>query len=86
MDLTTVLGYIAGTISTLTFLPQVVKTWRTKSANDVSFFMFIFATISVILWFIYGILIQDGAIIYTNSFIFVLSIIMLYLIFKYRSK
>lgn len=86
MDLTTVLGYIAGTISTLTFLPQVVKTWRTKSANDVSFFMFIFATISVILWFIYGILIQDGAIIYTNSFIFVLSIIMLYLIFKYLSK
>jgi uncharacterized protein with PQ loop repeat len=48
--------------------------------------MFIFATISVILWFIYGILIQDGAIIYTNSFIFVLSIIMLYLIFKYLSK
>ncbi len=79
-----VLGYVAGTISTLVFLPQVIKTWKTKSAKDISIYMFLFATISVILWLGYGILIKDGAIIYTNSVILVLSSIMLY--FKIRFK
>jgi MtN3 and saliva related transmembrane protein len=79
-----VLGYVAGTISTLVFLPQVIKTWKTKSANDISIYMFLFATLSVILWLGYGVLVKDGAIIYTNSVILVLSSIMLY--FKLRFK
>ncbi len=79
-----VLGYVAGTISTLVFLPQVIKTWKTKSAKDISIFMFLFATLSVILWLVYGVLIKNGAIIYTNSVILVLSSIMLY--FKIRFK
>lgn len=79
-----VLGYVAGTISTLVFLPQVIKTWKTKSATDISIYMFLFATLSVILWLVYGILIKNGAIIYTNSVILVLSSMMLY--FKIRFK
>lgn len=44
-----ILGMVAGSISAITFLPQVIKTWRTKSAHDISLLMFTFATISVIL-------------------------------------
>lgn len=84
MNATEWLGYVAGTISTLTFLPQVVKTWKTKSAKDISIYMFVFATISVIMWLIYGLLIKNGSIIYTNGVILVLSIIMLWFKFKYK--
>lgn len=79
-----ILGYVAGTISTLVFLSQVIKTWKSKSAKDISVFMFVFATFSVILWLVYGLLIKDGAIIYTNAVILVLSSIMLYFKFRYK--
>jgi len=76
------LGMIAGTISAITFLPQVIKTWKSKSAKDISVLMFSFATISVILWLIYGILINNWPVIYTNSCVLILSLIMVY--FKLR--
>ncbi len=84
MDFIQVLGYGAGTISALVFLPQVIKTWKTKSAGDISIVMFWLATTSVVLWLIYGILIKNGAVIYTNAVILVLSSVMLY--FKFRFK
>lgn len=78
------LGYVAGTISSLTFLPQVIKTWQTKSARDISLLMFTFATISVIMWLIYGILTKNGPVIYTNAAVLALSLTMVY--FKLRYK
>jgi MtN3 and saliva related transmembrane protein len=79
-----ILGYIAGTMSSVVFLPQVIKTWKTKSATDISLVMFLFATASVVLWLIYGIIIRNGSIIYTNSTVLLLSCVMLY--FKIRYK
>ena len=79
-----ILGYTAGTISAVTFLPQVIKTWKTKSAGDISLMMFLLATASVIAWLVYGILIANGSIIYTNATILVLSSVML--LFKFRYK
>ncbi len=37
MDLITILGLVAGTLTTLAFLPQLIKIWQTKSAKDISF-------------------------------------------------
>lgn len=79
-----ILGYVAGTMSSLVFLPQVIKTWKTKSANDISLVMFLFATTSVVLWLIYGIIIKNGSIIYTNSTVLFLSLVMLYFKLKYK--
>lgn len=78
------LGMLAGTISAIVFLPQVIKTWRSRSAKDISLLMFSFATISVILWLVYGILIKNGPVIYTNSCVLVLSVIMLILKIKFN--
>lgn len=83
MELIEVLGMVAGSISAITFLPQVIKTWRTKSAADISLLMFTFATISVLLWLVYGIVKQSIPIIYTNSLVLVFSLIMLYFKFRY---
>ena len=81
-----ILGMTAGSISAITFLPQVIKTWKTKSANDISLLMFTFATISVIMWLIYGIILEDIPIIYTNSLVLVCSLIMLYFKYRFRTK
>ena len=74
---------LAGTISAIVFLPQVIKTYRSKTAKDVSLWMFSLASVSVILWLIYGIWIKNGPVIYTNSCVLLLSLVMLYLKLKY---
>ncbi len=78
MDATEILGMVAGTISSVTFLPQVIKTWQTKSAKDISLWMFLLVTLSVILWLIYGLLLGSIPIIYTNGAVLIMSLIMLY--------
>lgn len=78
MDSIEILGMTAGTLSSITFLPQVIKTWQTKSAKDISLWMFLIATSSVILWLVYGIIINRISIIYTNSMVLLMSLIMLY--------
>ena len=77
-----ILGLAAGTMTAITFLPQVVRIWQTKSAKDISLFMLLLLIIGVSMWLLYGILVKDAAIIYTNSSVLLMSFIMLY--FKWR--
>lgn len=81
-----ILGMVAGSISAVTFLPQVIKTWKTKSADDISLLMFCFATASVVMWLVYGIIKESVPIIYTNSLVLVCSLIMLYFKFRFRGR
>ncbi|HEY0752285.1 MAG TPA: SemiSWEET transporter [Chitinophagaceae bacterium] len=78
------LGMTAGVISSITFLPQVIKTYRSKSAKDISLLMFTFATTSVIMWLVYGIILGNVPIIFTNSMVLLFSLIMLYFKFRYN--
>ena len=86
MAIIDILGLTAGSISGITFLPQVIKTWKTKSGGDISLLTFSFATLSVIMWLVYGIIKEDVAIIYTNSLVLICSLIMLYFKFKFKKK
>ena len=79
-----ILGYSAGFITTLTFLPQVIKTWREKSAKDVSLLMFVIAAANEIMWIAYGILLNNWVIITTNSILLVFSLSMIYLKYRYN--
>lgn len=79
-----ILGYSAGAITSLTFLPQVIKTWKEKSAKDISLMMFLIAATNEIMWIAYGILRNDWVIILTNAVILVMSLTMIYLKFKYK--
>jgi MtN3 and saliva related transmembrane protein len=79
------LGMTAGCISSITFLPQVIKTWKTRSATDISLLMFTFATISVIMWLVYGIILGNIPIIFTNAMVLLFSLIMLYLKYRFRN-
>jgi MtN3 and saliva related transmembrane protein len=84
MGFTEILGYSAGVITTLTFLPQVIKTWKERSARDVSLWMFIIAATNEVMWIGYGILKDDWVIILTNAVVLVLSLTMIGLKLKYK--
>jgi MtN3 and saliva related transmembrane protein len=81
-----VIGIIAGALSCTTFLPQVIKTWKSKSTRDVSLEMFIIASIGTTLWLVYGILIHSISIIGTNIIVLIFSLIMLFLILRNNQK
>lgn len=84
MDNIKILGFIAGTITSITFIPQVLQIWKTKSAKDISILMLSLLIIGVSLWLAYGIVVKDVAIIYTNGMVLAMSLLMLY--FKFRFK
>jgi MtN3 and saliva related transmembrane protein len=79
-----ILGLLAGTITSITFLPQVIKIWKTRSAKDLSLMMFLLLMLGVILWLTYGLVIKDAAIIYTNSMVLAMSLILLYFKLRFR--
>jgi MtN3 and saliva related transmembrane protein len=79
-----ILGLAAGTISSITFLPQVIKIWQTKSAKDLSMPMLLLLVLGVSMWLAYGIFLKDVPIIYTNSMVLLMSFIMLFFKLKYN--
>jgi MtN3 and saliva related transmembrane protein len=66
MQLSNWVGYAAGTLTTLSFLPQVIKTWQSRSAKDISLSMFLMFCTGVTLWIIYGVLHRDLPVIIAN--------------------
>ncbi|MDR3253831.1 MAG: hypothetical protein LBT07_02570 [Endomicrobium sp.] len=77
------LGFVAGFFSTMVYMPQVYKTWKTKSAKDISIEMFIINIVSVLLWITYGLISHKPPIYLTNMVVFTLSIIQITMILKY---
>jgi MtN3 and saliva related transmembrane protein len=84
MNFITFLGLLAATLTTFSFLPQMIKTWRTKSAKDVSYVMLISFSVGVFLWLIYGFYLSALPIILANGITLIFNIIILCLKIKYR--
>ncbi len=84
MSYVTIFGLTAAALSTISFFPQLLKTWKTKSAKDISLSMFSIFCAGVLLWLVYGILINDFPVIIANIFTFVQAFIILILKLKYR--
>jgi MtN3 and saliva related transmembrane protein len=84
MNETEILGYSACTLTALTFLPQVIKTWKEKSAKNVSLLMFIIAAVNEVMWIGYGGLKNDWVIILTNIIVLSMSLTMIYLKLRFK--
>ena len=65
MDINT-LGYAAACLTTLAFVPQVVKTVKTQSTEDISLIMFLMFNLGILLWLIYGVMLDNKPIILAN--------------------
>jgi MtN3 and saliva related transmembrane protein len=79
-----VLGLAAGSCTTIAFLPQVVKTWKSRTAKDLSLGMFSFFCFGVLLWLVYGIMMHDIPVIAANLLTLILASTLLF--FKLRFK
>jgi MtN3 and saliva related transmembrane protein len=79
-----ILGYAAGAVTCLTFLPQVIKTWTDKSAKDISLMTFVIAAVNETMWIVYGALLNNWVIILTNAIVLSMSLIMLYFKLTYK--
>jgi MtN3 and saliva related transmembrane protein len=66
MSIIQIIGLLAGGCTTVAFVPQVIKTWRSRSARDLSLGMFLIFTTGVGLWLLYGFLIRDIPVIAAN--------------------
>ncbi len=82
MNAYTLIGLAAAFCTTVAFLPQVIKTWQTRSTKDLSLSMFLVFTTGIFLWLVYGLAVHDIPLIVANGITFVLSGIILY--FKLR--
>jgi len=61
------IGTLASTLTTIAFVPQVWRAWRTRSARDLSLPMYMIFTSGVTLWFVYGLLLGAMPIIVGNA-------------------
>lgn len=66
MLITTLIGLLAATCTTGSFLPQVIRAWRTRSTRDVSALMFVLLVTGNALWLLYGALIGDLPLVVAN--------------------
>jgi MtN3 and saliva related transmembrane protein len=61
------LGFFAGLLTVSSFLPQVIRSWRTRQTRDLSLGMFALLTTASSLWIVYGVLTSDWPVIATNA-------------------
>ncbi len=83
MDFTNILGFAAASCTTLAFLPQVFKVWRSRSTKDISLPMLVTFIVGIMLWMIYGLLVNAAPIYIANAVTLVLNLIILRFKLKY---
>lgn len=84
IDTFEIIGLIAAALTTSAFVPQVYKTWKTKSVDGLSLTMYIVFLTGIILWLIYGIHLKSLAMILSNIVTGLLALLLI--LFKLRYK
>lgn len=79
-----ILGIIAGTLTTVSFIPQVLKIYRRKDAKDLSLATFCIFSCGVFFWLAYGIMIKEWPVILANSITLVLISLIIAMKIRYR--
>ena len=79
-------GFIAGTLTTVSFVPQVVHILRVKRADDLSWWAFGTFTVGVVMWLTYGVMLGAAPIIVANLVMVVLAVAILLLKWRYRAE
>ena len=84
MDTILLIGYIAGALTTLSFVPQVLRAWKLKETRDLSLAMLLLFALGILLWTFYGIWTASMPIIVANVITFFLILVLLGMKIKYR--
>ncbi|MFH1399983.1 MAG: SemiSWEET transporter [Nanoarchaeota archaeon] len=83
MEFIPIIGYIAATLTTWGYIPQIRKAIKTKSTADVSLLMFVMIGAGVFLWLVYGLFTKSGPLVVANALTLVFILIVLFLKRKY---
>jgi|LakMenE18May11ns_1017448.scaffolds.fasta_scaffold9931830_4 MtN3 and saliva related transmembrane protein len=71
------IGYFGSFLTSITFIPQVYKSWKSKSVGDLSIWMVLIVITSTFVWLVYGFAIASGPVILANTIVLVLTLVLL---------
>ncbi|MBL3657676.1 SemiSWEET family sugar transporter [Fulvivirga sediminis] len=78
------IGLTAALLTTISFMPQVFRTWKTRSSNGLSWAMLIISLIAATLWFSYGIHLKSNIIVLSNAIMGALQLVLIYFKIRYH--
>ena len=84
MDAITLVGFIAGTLTTIAYVPQVIRSWRLKETRDISLSMLVLYAVGVFLWPVYRVWSDALPIIGANGISLILILVLLGIKLRYR--
>ena len=84
MDTFTIIGLVAATCTTISFVPQAIRTIKTKHTKDLSLSMYSIFTTGIFLWLVYGIFVKDLPLIIANAITLLFTSIILIFKIKYK--
>ena len=80
------IGYFAASLTTLSFVPQVWQTWKTRHTKDISLRMYLLFTCGVALWLVYGLLVDALPVVLSNLVTLVLASAVLVMKLRFERK
>ncbi|WP_372792798.1 SemiSWEET family sugar transporter [Lutibacter sp.] len=79
-----IIGLLAALLTTASFIPQVYKTWKSKSADSLSLTMYLVFFVGIILWLVYGIHLKSLSMIIANSITAFLALLLIWFKIKFK--
>lgn len=83
MSTVDIIGYIATVVTTVTFLPQVIRSFKTGSTKDISLPSYILLCVGASLWLMYGLLLSASPVVVANGIVLSLGAAMVVLKYKH---
>lgn len=80
------IGLMAAVCTTVSFVPQLIRVWRLRSAREISLIMFLIFSLGTFLWLLYGIFIHSVPVILANAVTMALSLAILALKLRFDRK
>jgi MtN3 and saliva related transmembrane protein len=84
MNLPELVGYLAASLTTLSFVPQALHTFRTKDVRGISLGMYSVFTVGIAMWLVYGLLIRAWPVVVANVITLALAAAILAMKLRYR--
>jgi len=84
MDTIALVGFVAGTLTTVAYVPQVIRSWKLKETKDISLSMLVLYAVGVSLWLVYGIWMDALPIIGANGISLILILVILGIKLRYH--
>ena len=85
-DIVEYIGYFGSFLTSITFIPQVYKSWQSRSVGDLSIWMIFIVLTSTIVWLIYAFAIHSGPVIVANTVVLLLTLVLLYFKLSFRKQ